>query len=438
MGCKQASKDKTRGVFIVLSIEYYVKVDALYRAGTIASQRLKTNTNTHPYLLVRNRIPKPLQRALATALAQHKKTIVHGLFLALVLATVWQSRVLAGVSNDSLLYALISGEEVSEGPLDKTAYAQTDAPGIGGARLAAIDAGLGVDVITFDDAEVAFSATLGGNTVIAPLTPVVPEPGSADEQPRSDTPRIYTVESGDTIASIAAAFDVSTNTVLWANGLSARDTLTVGDHLTILPTTGVLHTVRSGDTLLAIAQRYDVDALEIKDYNQLADSHTLAVGQKLIIPDGSIAPVRAPRIVPGGSGLAGRTPDGPTPAPAKASGTGMVWPTTTRHLSQTMRWGHTGIDIDNRSRPPIYASLGGTIEFAGWLGSYGNLIIINHGNGMQTYYAHLEKFYVGKGATVAKGAAIGKMGSTGRSTGPHLHFEVRINGRPQNPLNYVS
>jgi len=131
---------------------------------------------------------------------------------------------------------------------------------VGGARLAAVDAGLGVDLITFEDAEVNFSATLGGNAVIAPLSPVETERGST---PSADTPKpgkaqIYTVQSGDTIAGIAAQFDVSTNTILWANGLSAQTTLKVGDHLTILPTTGVLHTVKSGDTLLAIANQYDV------------------------------------------------------------------------------------------------------------------------------------------------------------------------------------
>jgi len=340
-----------------------------------------------------------------------------------------QGRAMAGLDHSSLLYTLVSGEEIAEGPLDPTAYAQTDTPGIGGARLAAVDAGLGIDIITFDDPEVNFSATLGGNAVVGPLSPIAAEPGSETTVSGTKEIRIYTVEDGDTIASIAAQFNISDNTVLWANGLSSRDTINVGDHLTILPTTGVLHTVASGDTILALANKYEIDADEIVDYNNLPDSHSLSIGQKLIIPDGYIAPQTAPTI---GSGT--RIADEPAPPSITGSGSGLLWPTATKHISQYFRWGHTGIDIDNRSRPPIYAAQSGTVEFAGRLGGYGNLLIVNHGGGLQTYYAHLEKFYVGQGEAVTKGDAIAKMGSTGRSTGPHLHFEVRKGGRPINPL----
>ncbi len=365
-----------------------------------------------------------------------KQLFMHAAFFGLIATVSIQGRSMTAIDHTSLLYTLVSGEEVSEGPLDPSAYAQTNAPGIGGARLAAVDAGLGVDVITFEDPEVIFSATLGGNAVVAPLQPNVPEPGSESPVEPSTKSKIYTVEDDDTIVGIAAKFNVSTNTVLWANGLSSRDTLKVGDHLTILPITGVLHTVKSGDTLLDIAQDYDVEALDIKSFNNLTDSHKLSIGQKLIIPDGSIAPTSAPRIVDRNAKIADRTPDGPTPEPIKAKGTGLIWPTTTTHISQSFRWGHTGIDIDNRSRPSVYAALGGTVEFSGWLGGYGNLVIVNHGNGLQTYYAHLDKMYVGSGQAVSRGDAVGKMGSTGRSTGPHVHFEVRQNGVPRNPLGY--
>lgn len=349
-------------------------------------------------------------------------------------AVIWQSQVSGTVNRTSLLYSFISGEEVSEGPLDPSAYAQSD--GTGGPRLAVASAS-DVNLITFDDPEVEFAQTLGGTAVIAPLQPEVPEPGS-EEQPvrKAQKPEVYTVQESDTIASIAADFNISTNTVLWANGLSSRDVIKAGDHLTILPTTGVLHTVQSGDTVLAIAQKYDVKATEMVEYNGLEDSSRLSIGQKLIIPGGDGTPETAPRVVPSNARIArdASVDDGPTPPPAKAEGAGMVWPTTTNHVSQYFRWGHTGIDIDNRSRPPVFASLEGTVEFNGWLGGYGNLIILNHGNGLTTYYAHLDKFYVSKGQAVAKGAAIGQMGSTGRSTGPHVHFEVRRGGRPINPM----
>lgn len=345
---------------------------------------------------------------------------------------VWQSNASAGIDQTSLLYSFVSGEEVVEGPLDPSAYAQTDGPGVGGDRLAAIDAS-DANLITFDDPEVQFAQTLGGNAVVAPLQPLVPEPGTETKPAKRST--IYTVEEGDTIAGIAAKFDISENTVLWANGLSSRNILKVGDHLTILPTTGVIHTVQSGDTVSAIARKYEVKGADIIAYNNLSEEAKLSLGQKVIVPDGYIAPQQAPRIVPRDTRVADRDAgEGPTPEPALSVGSGFAWPTISRHLSQYFKWGHTGIDIDNRSRPAIYAASSGTVEFTGWLGGYGNLVIVNHGGGVSTYYAHVDKFYVSQGQTVTKGAAIAKMGSTGRSTGPHLHFEVRKNGHPINPL----
>lgn len=385
-------------------------------------------------------VPPSLITRVATAALSlfglSKKSAVHAAFLSVISLVAWQSQQGATLDRNSLLYSLVSGEEVSEGPLDPSTYAQTDAPGTGGARLAAAiasDAGL----ITFDDPEVQFAATLGGNAVVAPLQPLVPEPGSDEGSAQSgdNKPRVYTVQEGDTIASIAAQFDISSNTVLWANGLSSSNVLKVGDHLTILPVTGVLHTVSSGDTISAIAQRYDVAGDEIIAYNNLGDGSRLSIGQKIIVPDGDGSPLQAPSIVSSDTRVARDVDTNePTPPPTTADGSGFIWPTTTRHLSQYFRWGHTGIDIDNRTRPPVYAASSGTVEFAGWLGGYGNLLIVNHGGGLTTYYAHLDKFYVSKGQSVAKGDAIGKMGSTGRSTGPHLHFEVRKGGRPVNPL----
>jgi len=352
--------------------------------------------------------------------------------LALIIGAAWHSNQAAITDRNSLLYNVIAGEEVIEGPLDPSAYASTDSPGIGGARLAALDVNTGIDLITGDDPEVIFSNTLGGNVLVAPLSPEVPEPASATPPSSVATKKaqIYTIQPDDTIAGIAAQFNISTNTVLWANGLSGSDTINVGDHLTILPTTGVLHTVNSGDTLLAIAHKYDVDAKEVAEYNNLTDTSKLSVGQKLIVPDGYIAPQAAPRISPEQTRIA----DGPVPPSSGDTAAGFIWPTTSKHISQYFRWGHTGIDIDNRSLPPVYAAASGTVEFAGFLGGYGNLVIINHGGGLVTYYAHNSAIYVSKGASVNQGQTISKVGSTGRSTGPHLHFEVRKQGRPVNPL----
>lgn len=355
--------------------------------------------------------------------------LLHLAFLLLIAAVAWQSQSVLGVDRRSLLYTLISGEEVTEGPLDPAAYAQTEGPGIGGARLAALDVSdTGLDLITFEDPEVTFSETLGGTAVVAPLQPIAAEPGSDTATRRQSL--IYTIQEADTVVSIAAQFNVSENTVLWANGLSSRSILTVGDHLTILPITGVLHTVGSGDTISEIAKEYDASAKDIVEFNQLEDSDELHLGQKLIIPDGAIAPSQAPRITPRREVAA----TGPAPEGIAGPASGFLWPTTTRHISQGFKWGHTGVDIDNRSRPAIYAAEAGTVAFTGWLGGYGNLIILDHGHGLSTYYAHVDKFYTSKGASVSQGDAIAQMGDTGRSSGPHLHFEVRKNGRPVNPL----
>ncbi len=385
-------------------------------------------------------LPKrQLRKVHVRAFSLSKKSAVHIIFFGLIGAIALQGRI-AGAGQNSLLNAYVSGEEVAEGPLDPSAYAQTAAPGTGGSRLAVVDAS-DAYFITFDNPEVQFAQTLEGNAVVAPLNPVLTEPGEESEESESGAapakPFIYTVEDGDTIAGIASKFEISTNTVLWANGLGEKDIIKTGDHLNILPTTGVLHKVASGDTVLGIANEYKADAKKVIAYNNLGEDAKLSIGQAIVIPEGYIAPRQAPQTVSQNTRIA-RDPDGsePTPPPQDVSstGNGFLWPTTTKHLSQYFRGGHTGVDIDNRARPAIFAAQGGTVEFAGWLGGYGNLIIVNHGSGLTTYYAHLEKFYVTRGQSVAKGAAIAKMGSTGRSTGPHLHFEVRRFGRPINPL----
>lgn len=375
------------------------------------------------------------------AFSLSKKSAVHIVFFGLIAAIAVQGRIATSPDQSSLLHAYISGEEVSEGPLDPSAYAQTTTPGTGGSRLAVVDAS-DANFITFDDPEVQFARTLEGNAIVAPLQPVLSDGTEQDEKTgevinTKAKPFIYTVEDGDTIAGIASKFDISTNTVLWANGLSGRDVIKVGDHLTILPTTGVLHKVASGETVIEIANEYNAKSTDVIAYNNLGENASLSIGQKLVIPEGYIAPQQAPQTVSQSTHTPRDTDENePTPPPqdTKSAGDGFVWPTTTKHLSQYFKWGHTGIDIDNRARPAVFAANGGTVEFTGWLGGYGNLIIVNHGAGLTTYYAHLDKFYVAPGEKVAKGAAIGKMGSTGRSTGPHLHFEVRRFGKPINPM----
>jgi murein DD-endopeptidase MepM/ murein hydrolase activator NlpD len=243
----------------------------------------------------------------------------------------------------------------------------------------------------------------------------------------------YSVQSGDTVSTIAEKFGVSVDTIRWENDLKSVKDIKPGQVLRILPVTGVRHKVKPGDTIYSIAKKYQVDPQAIVDwpYNTFANDETfaLAVGQDLIIPDG-IKPKE--------------TPTAPRPTyyaqvPGAGAGTGQfAWPTSGR-ISQGYSWYHKAVDIANKDAPDILAADGGTVILAGWVPpmAYGNHVIIDHGNGFVTLYAHLSQIYVGVGQKVARGQAIGKMGSTGRSTGIHLHFEIRQNGSAQNPLNFL-
>ncbi len=245
----------------------------------------------------------------------------------------------------------------------------------------------------------------------------------------------YEIQSGDTVSSIAQRFGLKTNTVLWANNLSSFSLIRPGNTLTILPTDGVLHTVKRGENLSYLAQRYNVSSQKIADYNNIrADS--LSINQDLIIPGASR--LRAPTPTPAPSPTPTPAPS-PTPAPAPVPSTSgkMAWPTEGHRITQYFSWRHSGLDVANKTGTPIYAAEAGVVEYAGWSTGYGNNILIDHGGGKKTRYAHMSRMFVSVGQSVSRGAHIAAMGSTGWSTGPHLHFEVIINGVRQNPLNYL-
>jgi len=244
----------------------------------------------------------------------------------------------------------------------------------------------------------------------------------------------YTVQSGDVIGQIAERFGVSANTILWENSLTWNSTIRPGQKLNILQDSGVTHTVVSGDTILAIAKKYQSDAEKIVEANKLADASDISIGEKLFIPDG----VKPTRIVssytPPSSNTSGAVP----PSASVDSGSKLLWPVLSHRITQYYTWSHSGLDIGDKTGNPIYAAEAGKVEKAGWNnGGYGNYVIINHGNGLQTLYGHASKVLVSVGDSVSRGQTIALVGSTGRSTGPHLHMEVRLNGSRQNPLNYI-
>ncbi len=247
----------------------------------------------------------------------------------------------------------------------------------------------------------------------------------------------YVVQPGDTVSTIAQKFGLTVNTILWENNLSPYSLIHPGDKLSILPVSGVTHTVKKGETIGRIARDYGVKIEKILEANHLKITSTLAIGQKLIIPDGRKRTYVA-RKTKTYSGISVIKKLVQTPRRSSAvSSNKMAWPTVGHRITQYFSWRHNGLDIANRIGTPIFAADAGVIEYAGWGRGYGNYILINHGGGKKTRYAHLSRFYVSKGQKVAKGQTIAAMGSTGWSTGPHLHFEVIINGRRYNPLNYI-
>lgn len=245
----------------------------------------------------------------------------------------------------------------------------------------------------------------------------------------------YPVKEGDTVSSIAEKFGVSTDTIRWQNDLKSKDSIKTGQVLKILPVTGVLHKVQKGDTIFSISKKYDAGAQAIVDfpYNTFVNDETfeLAIGQEILVPDGvkpaeiPWSPVARVRQI---------TPDAGT---VVASGV-FVWPAGGT-ITQRFAWYHKGIDIANNGSPDVLAADSGKVVLAGWPDNtgYGNRVIIDHGNGYRTLYGHLARVYVVPGQTVGRGSAIGKMGTTGRSTGIHLHFEVINNGSYLNPINVL-
>lgn len=233
----------------------------------------------------------------------------------------------------------------------------------------------------------------------------------------------YRVQSGDTLSSIAQKFGVSLDTIIWENNLKSVDAIKPQQILKILPVTGVEHTVKRGETIYSIAKYYGVDAQAIIDYpfNSFSNDETFAVnaGQELMIPDG---------VKPKEYSVSNYTNIAKTvaPIPGVVGEGSFMWPTS-GVISQRYSWYHQAVDIANHSNPVIMASQGGTVITAGWNGGgYGNYVVVDHGNGYRTLYAHMlnNSVVVKAGDRVKQGQKLGIMGSTGRSTGTHLHFEI--------------
>lgn len=244
-----------------------------------------------------------------------------------------------------------------------------------------------------------------------------------EKKPSADQISIYVVRDGDTLSQIGKLFDVSPNTILWANDLKSSKDIHPGDTLVILPVTGLKYTVAKGDTLAKIAKKFGADAEEIETFNNI--SGPLAAGTEIIIPDGEVAAssgsVSAPARAPSVQGT--------------ASQIGYYLSPLARYSRSQGIHGYNGVDLAAPVGTPIFASAQGTVIIArssGWNGGYGEYVVIQHPNGTQTLYAHMSNVIAYTGQFVVQGQVIGYVGSTGKSTGAHLHFEIR--GGIRNPF----
>lgn len=262
----------------------------------------------------------------------------------------------------------------------------------------------------------------GGDITIVDDSALLPDSGPSgtlvniEEGQTSDQISIYVVREGDSLSQIAKIFNVSVNTIIWSNDIKRGSLITPGQILTILPITGVEHTVKSGETIVGITKKYKGDLDEILQYNDLTRDSKLAIGDVIIIPDGEIAL----SVYSGGASVVKGT-NGPT-----YSGY-YIRPINGGKKSQGLH-GYNAVDLASSYGTPILASASGQViinRSYGWNGGYGKYVVIRHDNGTQTLYAHNSRNIVSQGQYVVQGQVIGYIGSTGKSTGSHVHFEIR-------------
>lgn len=232
----------------------------------------------------------------------------------------------------------------------------------------------------------------------------------------------YKVVAGDTLSGISSKFNQRI-AIIKMNNPDLTANIRIGQIIDIASINGIFYKVKNGDNLYKIAAQYKVNIEDIRNYNQLK-TDDLAIGQELFLKDPDIEVVE--EMAPLGSGF--KMP---------ITYTGVSSPYGNRFHPVLKRYiSHAGVDLRARYIP-VYASRGGTVTFAGTQSGYGKIVIIRHVNGYETRYAHLNKIYVKRGQRVKQGDNIAQSGMTGRVTGPHLHFEIRRNGKTLNPMKVV-
>lgn len=271
----------------------------------------------------------------------------------------------------------------------------------------------------------AETVILDGSAVLSDDGPLGTVADIKESQPPSDLISVYTVRPGDTIEAIAKMYNVSANTIRSTNDLKKGSVLKLGENLIILPITGVQHVVKKGETIKGLAKKYGGNFEEIVAYNDLDLNKGLTIGDTIIIPDGEESTI-----------VSSTKPGSKTPAKYNGpsySGYFMKPVTNYRRTQGLHGYLHNAVDMAAPLGTSIYAAAEGKVIIAktsGWNSGYGNYIVISHPNGTQTLYGHLSRVNVSVGERVSKGDNIAGMGSTGKSTGSHLHFEVRGAANP--------
>ncbi|SDL94634.1 M23 family metallopeptidase [Halarsenatibacter silvermanii] len=238
-----------------------------------------------------------------------------------------------------------------------------------------------------------------------------------DSQENKYEIRTHKVKSGENLWTIARKYDISINTLIGANDIKNMNDIRPGDELSILPVDGIKYNIGPGDCPQEVIEKYRVDSEKLKKYNDIKTIELLDSGDSLILPGAEPEFGYQDRL----NQRFIRPVDGRISSPFGP------------------RWGshHDGKDYAVPQGTPVKAAGGGRVVHVSYTGGYGKTIIIEHQDGIKTLYGHLSSYRVRRGQRVNRGQIIGESGNTGRSTGPHLHFEVRVNGRPVNPANYL-
>ena len=237
------------------------------------------------------------------------------------------------------------------------------------------------------------------------------------KKPLIERVKVHTVESGETLWDIAHKHNLNIDSLIGANNISNMNSIKPGQEFKVLPIKGILYRVSPGESLGSIASKFELKKETIMKDNNLDNPSNLKIDQELILRNAK-----------------------PEFSYRDRLDQKFMYPINTRITSYYgPRWGriHEGIDFAAPMGSPIKAVSSGRVVYSGWASGYGYVVIVEHQKGLRTLYAHNSKLLVRVGESVGRGEVIARSGNTGNSTGPHLHFEVQVNGRPENPLDYI-